>query len=90
MTGVHPETIAVGGYSEMGRNMTGVRIDNDIIVLDMGLQLDRVQIHEEVEIDNMHSMERLIFRSNSSGCSTALWIRLLRRSIHQRVLYCMS
>jgi len=37
--------------------MTGIRIDNDIIVLDMGLQLDRVQIHEDVEIDNMHSMD---------------------------------
>jgi ribonuclease J len=49
--------IAVGGYNEMGRNMTGVRIDNDIIVLDMGLQLDRVQIHEDVEIDKMHSMD---------------------------------
>src|SRR3990170_1366947 len=49
--------IAVGGYNEMGKNMTGIRIDNDIIVLDMGLQLDRVQIHEDVEIDKMHSME---------------------------------
>lgn len=49
--------IAVGGYNEMGRNMTGVRVDNDIIVLDMGLQLDRVQIHEDVEIDKMHSMD---------------------------------
>ncbi|MDP3104264.1 MAG: RNase J family beta-CASP ribonuclease [Candidatus Methanoperedens sp.] len=49
--------IAVGGYNEMGKNMTGIRIDNDIIVLDMGLQLDRVQIHEDVEIDKMHSMD---------------------------------
>ncbi|MCE8423107.1 MAG: RNase J family beta-CASP ribonuclease [Candidatus Methanoperedens sp.] len=49
--------IAVGGYNEMGRNMTGVRIDNEIIVLDMGLQLDRVQIHEDVEIDKMHSLD---------------------------------
>jgi len=48
--------IAVGGYNEM-KNMTGIRIDNDIIVLDMGLQLDRVQIHEDVEIDKMHSMD---------------------------------
>ncbi len=49
--------IAVGGYNEMGKNMTGIRIDNDIIILDMGLQLDRVQIHEDVEIDKMHSMD---------------------------------
>ncbi len=49
--------IAVGGYNEMGRNMTGIRIDDEIIVLDMGLQLDRVQIYEDSEIDKMHSME---------------------------------
>jgi len=49
--------IAVGGYNEMGKNMTAIRIDNDIIVMDMGLQLDRVQIHEDVEIDKMHSMD---------------------------------
>src|SRR3972149_3238298 len=41
----------------MGKNMTGIRIGNDIIVMDMGLQLDRVQIHEDVEIDKMHSMD---------------------------------
>ncbi len=49
--------IAVGGYNEMGRNMTAVRVDEDIIILDMGLRLDRVQIHEDVEIDKMHSLE---------------------------------
>ena len=49
--------IAVGGYNEMGKNMTGIRIGKDIIVMDMGLQLDRVQIHEDVEIDKMHSMD---------------------------------
>lgn len=49
--------IAVGGYNEMGRNMTAIRVDEDIIILDMGLRLDRVQIHEDVEIDKMHSLE---------------------------------
>ena len=49
--------IAVGGYNEMGRNMTAVRVNEDIIIIDMGLRLDRVQIHEDVEIDKMHSME---------------------------------
>ena len=49
--------VAVGGYNEMGKNMTGVRIDDDIIVLDMGLRLDRVQIHEDLEVDEMHSMD---------------------------------
>lgn len=49
--------IAVGGYNEMGRNMTGIRVDKDIIVMDMGVQLDRVQIHEDAEIDKMHSID---------------------------------
>jgi len=49
--------VAVGGYNEMGRNMTAVRVNEDIIILDMGLRLDRVQIHEDVEIDGMHSLE---------------------------------
>ncbi|MDY0387821.1 MAG: RNase J family beta-CASP ribonuclease [Methanolobus sp.] len=49
--------IAVGGYNEMGRNMTAIRINDDIIIVDMGLRLDRVQIHEDVEIDKMHSLE---------------------------------
>ncbi|MBP2031149.1 ribonuclease J [Methanohalophilus levihalophilus] len=49
--------IAVGGYNEMGRNMTAIRVDDRVIILDMGLRLDRVQIHEDVEIDKMHSLE---------------------------------
>jgi ribonuclease J len=40
--------VAVGGYNEMGRNMTAVIIGEDIIILDMGLRLDRVQIHDDV------------------------------------------
>jgi ribonuclease J len=49
--------VAVGGYNEMGRNMTAVVIGEDIIILDMGIRLDRVQIHEDAEIDRMHSLE---------------------------------
>lgn len=49
--------IAVGGYNEMGRNMTGIRVGNDIIIMDMGIRLDRIQIHEESEIDKMHSLK---------------------------------
>ncbi|MEA1895894.1 MAG: RNase J family beta-CASP ribonuclease [Euryarchaeota archaeon] len=49
--------IAVGGYNEMGRNMTAVHIGDDIIIFDMGLRLDQVQIHEDVEIERMHSLD---------------------------------
>ena len=49
--------VAVGGYNEMGRNMTAVHVDKDIIIFDMGLRLDQVQIHEDVEIERMHSLD---------------------------------
>ncbi len=49
--------VAVGGYNEMGRNMTAVHVGGDIIIFDMGLRLDQVQIHEDVEIERMHSLD---------------------------------
>ena len=49
--------IAVGGYNEMGRNMTAVHFGGDIIIFDMGLRLDQVQIHEDIEIERMHSLD---------------------------------
>lgn len=49
--------IAVGGYNEVGRNMTAIRIDKEIVIMDMGIRLDRVQIHEDVEIERMHSLD---------------------------------
>lgn len=49
--------IAVGGYNEMGRNMTAVHVGGDIVIFDMGLRLDQVQIHEDIEIERMHSLD---------------------------------
>ena len=28
---------AVGGYSEFGRNMTAVKIDEEVVIIDMGI-----------------------------------------------------
>ena len=41
------EVIAVGGYEEVGRNMTAIRIDNEVVIFDMGLCLDKLQDGEE-------------------------------------------
>jgi ribonuclease J len=41
------EVIAVGGYEEVGRNMTAVRIDDEVLIFDMGLCLDKLQDSEE-------------------------------------------
>lgn len=49
--------IAVGGYDEIGRNMTAIRIGNDIVVMDMGIRLDRVQIHEDTDVETLHSSD---------------------------------
>ena len=34
------EVCGVGGYSEVGRNMTAVKIDDEVVIFDMGLHLD--------------------------------------------------
>ena len=49
--------IAVGGYNEFGKNMTAIRIGSDVVIMDMGLMLDRVQIYEDVETEKMHSLD---------------------------------
>ena len=51
------EVIAVGGYDEVGRNMTAVRCGKEIVIFDMGLRLDQLMIHEDAEVDEMHSLD---------------------------------
>ncbi len=34
------EICAVGGYNEVGKNMTAIKIDNEVIIFDMGVYLD--------------------------------------------------
>ncbi|RZN61893.1 RNase J family beta-CASP ribonuclease [Methanonatronarchaeum sp. AMET6-2] len=48
---------AVGGYEEVGKNMTAVRVGDEMVIFDMGLHLDRVQIHEETQTERMHSLD---------------------------------
>ena len=47
------EIIAVGGYDEVGRNMTAVRCGKEIVIFDMGLRLDQVMIHEDAEMSRI-------------------------------------
>jgi len=51
------EIIAVGGYDEVGRNMTAVRCGKEIVIFDMGLRLDQLMIHEDAEVEEMHSLD---------------------------------
>jgi ribonuclease J len=37
---------AVGGYSEIGKNMTAVRYNNEVIILDLGVEVDKLISYE--------------------------------------------
>jgi len=46
------EICAVGGYNEIGKNMTAVKVDNEVVIIDMGLHLDNyIKYTEEEEED---------------------------------------
>ena len=51
------EVIAVGGYEEVGKNMTAIKVGGDIVIFDMGIHLDRLHIHEDTNIEKMHSLD---------------------------------
>lgn len=51
------EVIAIGGYEEVGKNMTAVKVGEEVIIFDMGIHLDRINIHEDTDIDRMHSLD---------------------------------
>ncbi|GAB6861534.1 RNase J family beta-CASP ribonuclease [Haloplanus litoreus] len=51
------EIATIGGYEEVGRQMTAVRAGSDVVVFDMGLNLSQVLIHDNVETEQMHSLD---------------------------------
>ncbi|ELZ09108.1 beta-lactamase [Halovivax asiaticus JCM 14624] len=51
------EIATIGGYEEVGRQMTAVRAGTDIVIFDMGLNLSKVLIHDNVQTEGMHSLD---------------------------------
>ncbi|WP_254769331.1 ribonuclease J [Salinilacihabitans rarus] len=51
------EIATIGGYEEVGRQMTAVRAGNDVVIFDMGLNLSKVLIHDNVRTEGMHSLD---------------------------------
>ncbi len=51
------EIATIGGYEEVGRQMTAVRAGNDVVIFDMGLNLSQVLIHDDVRTEQMHSLD---------------------------------
>ncbi|MEF8838752.1 MAG: ribonuclease J, partial [Haloarculaceae archaeon] len=43
------EIATIGGYEAVGRQMTAVRAGDDVVIFDMGLNLSKVLIHDNVE-----------------------------------------
>ncbi|NLD57486.1 MAG: RNase J family beta-CASP ribonuclease [Methanomicrobiales archaeon] len=57
------EIIAVGGYEEVGRNMTAVRCGKEIVIFDMGLRLDLVSVHEDADIEGLQVPDLIKIRA---------------------------
>ncbi|MFC7046188.1 RNase J family beta-CASP ribonuclease [Halobacteriaceae archaeon GCM10025711] len=51
------EIATIGGYEEVGRQMTAVRAGDDVVIFDMGLNLSKVLLHDNVETERMHSLD---------------------------------
>ncbi|AIF68827.1 ribonuclease J [Palaeococcus pacificus DY20341] len=47
----------IGGYEEVGKNMTAVEYNGEVVIVDMGIRLDRVLIHEDVNFQKMSSRD---------------------------------
>src|SRR3989344_3454020 len=47
------EVTAVGGYNEVGRNMTAVKVDDEIVRFDMGLYLPAIVGYEDSEQEKL-------------------------------------
>ena len=54
------EICAVGGYNEIGKNMTAVKVNKEVIILDMGLHLDSyIRYTEDEDIHDITASELL-------------------------------
>lgn len=51
------EIATIGGYEEVGRQMTAVRAGDDVVIFDMGLNLSKVLLHDNVETEKLHSLD---------------------------------
>jgi ribonuclease J len=48
---------ALGGYEEVGKNMTAVEVGDDVVIIDMGLRIDRMMINEDTDVHSLKEQE---------------------------------
>ncbi len=48
---------ALGGYEEVGKNMTAVEVGGEVLIIDMGLRVDRMMIHEDTDVHSLKEEE---------------------------------
>ncbi|MBW3023238.1 RNase J family beta-CASP ribonuclease [Candidatus Woesearchaeota archaeon] len=55
------EVCTVGGYSEVGKNMTAIKVDDEVVILDMGVFMDKyILFNKEFEEGKFISPNELI------------------------------
>lgn len=54
------EICTVGGYDEVGKNMTAIKVDDDVILIDMGLNLEEYISYTEDDDVTMFGAQELI------------------------------
>lgn len=66
------EICAVGGYNEVGKNMTAIKVGDDVVILDMGVQLDNyIKVQDEREGAEVMDAKELI-KSNAVPDDSAI------------------
>ncbi len=51
------EICTIGGFSECGRNCTAIKVDDEVIILDMGLELEKYIAHTQQDRDNVIKLD---------------------------------
>ena len=59
------ELCGVGGYNQVGKNMTAINVDGDVVLLDMGLYLEEYIKYQVILLCFLLGMSRTLIRSSN-------------------------
>jgi len=75
------QIFTIGGYSEVGKNMTAVSVGDDVMIFDSGLYLPPIVELEEKERNNIKMSEKYLRRLGAIPQDTLLDKRNLRHKV---------